>query len=122
NDTCPPHEHWPRGKGRIFQITSVPPALEQFGFGPRIEDDMRRAVEGSSHDELTFGFPFYCRAILCAVDFSIFLSSMGVLLLFQFVDKFVQFVEACGPELAVALDPCRLLLQCASAELQVRTR
>src|SRR5215468_12101026 len=42
-----------------------------------------------------------------------FLSSIGFLLLFQFLDKLVQLVEACGPELAVPLDQCRLFLQSA---------
>src|SRR5215831_10458821 len=42
-----------------------------------------------------------------------FLSSIGFLLLFQFLDKLVQLVKACGPALAVPLDPCRLFLQSA---------
>src|SRR5687768_14525256 len=40
-------------------------------------------------------------------------SSIDFLPPFQFLDNLVQRVEACVPELAVALDPCRLLLQCA---------
>src|SRR4029434_4264662 len=39
------------------------------------------------------------------------------LLPFQFLDNVVQLVEACLPELAVPLDPCRLFLQSAQAEL-----
>src|SRR4029434_5728402 len=45
------------------------------------------------------------------------LASIDLLLLFQFLNNFVQFVEACVPELAVPLDPCRLFLQSAHAEL-----
>src|ERR1700677_4690825 len=45
------------------------------------------------------------------------LASIDLLLPFQFLDNLVQLVEACVPELAVALDPCRLLLQSAQAEL-----
>src|SRR5262245_48565991 len=44
------------------------------------------------------------------------LASIDLLLPFQFLDNLVQFVEARGPELAVLLDPCRLLLQSARAE------
>src|SRR6202035_3345788 len=46
-----------------------------------------------------------------------FLASIDLLLPFQFLDNLVQLVEACGPELAVPLDPCRLFLQPAQAEL-----
>src|SRR5579863_241053 len=45
------------------------------------------------------------------------LASIYLLLPFQFLDYLVQLVEACVPELAVPLDPCRLLLQSAQAEL-----
>src|SRR5882757_1958380 len=44
------------------------------------------------------------------------LSSIHLLLPFQFLDNLVQRVEACVPELAVPLDPCRLFLQSAQAE------
>src|ERR1700730_11016148 len=44
------------------------------------------------------------------------LASIGLLLPFQFLDNFVQLVEACVPELAVPLDPCRLFFQSAQAE------
>src|SRR5262247_1380544 len=44
------------------------------------------------------------------------LASIDLLLPFQFLDDLVQLVEACVPELAVPLDPCRLFLQSASAE------
>src|SRR6202453_969826 len=44
------------------------------------------------------------------------LASIDFLLPFQFLDNLVQLVEACVPELAVALDPCRLFLQSAPAE------
>src|SRR6202012_1124708 len=46
-----------------------------------------------------------------------FPASIDLLLPFQFLDNLVQFVEACVPELAVPLDPCRLFLQSAQAEL-----
>src|SRR4029453_15561993 len=45
------------------------------------------------------------------------LASIDLLLPFQFLNNLVQLVEACVPELAVPLDPCRLRLQSAQAEL-----
>src|SRR5271163_3762042 len=45
------------------------------------------------------------------------LTSIDLLLPFQFLDNLVQLVEACVPELAAPLDPCRLFLQSAQAEL-----
>src|SRR4029077_4540001 len=45
------------------------------------------------------------------------LASIDLLLPFQFLDNLVQLVEACVPELAVPLDPCRLFIQSAQAEL-----
>src|SRR5215510_11912795 len=45
------------------------------------------------------------------------LASIGLLLPFQFLYNLVQLVEARVPELAVPLDPCRLLLQSARTEL-----
>src|SRR5450755_1577352 len=45
------------------------------------------------------------------------LASIDLLLPSQFLDNLVQLVEACVPELAVPLDPCRLFLQSAQAEL-----
>src|ERR1700761_562951 len=45
------------------------------------------------------------------------LASIDHLLPFQFLDNLVQLVEACVPELAVPLDPCRLFVQSAQAEL-----
>src|SRR6187200_1782058 len=44
-------------------------------------------------------------------------ASIDLLLPFQFLDNPVQLVEACVPKLAVPLDPCRLFLQSAEAEL-----
>src|SRR5271170_2314173 len=46
-----------------------------------------------------------------------FPASIDFLLPFQFLDNLVQLVEACAPELAVPLDPFRLFLQSAQAEL-----
>src|SRR4029434_3295312 len=43
-------------------------------------------------------------------------ASIDLLLPFQFLDNVVQLVEACLPELAVPLDPCRLFLQSTRAE------
>src|SRR6187402_2612602 len=51
------------------------------------------------------------------VDSLCLLSSIDLLLPFEFLDNLVQLVEACVPELAVPLDPCRLFLQSAQAEL-----
>src|SRR5207342_603419 len=45
------------------------------------------------------------------------LASIDLLLPFQFLDNLVQLVEACVPELAIPLEPCRLFLQSARAEL-----
>src|SRR4026208_1669560 len=45
------------------------------------------------------------------------LASIDLLLPFQFLDNRVQLVEACVPELAVPLDPGRLVLQPAQAGL-----
>src|SRR5678815_4050804 len=44
------------------------------------------------------------------------LASIDLLLPFQFFDNIVQRFEACGPELAVPLDPCRLFFQSVQAE------
>src|SRR6187401_2044027 len=44
------------------------------------------------------------------------LASIDLLLPFQFLNNLVQLVEACVPDLAVPLDPCRLFLQSAQAE------
>src|SRR4029453_9009544 len=44
-------------------------------------------------------------------------ASIDLLLPFQFLNNLVQLVEACVPALAVPLDPCRLFLQSAPAEL-----
>src|SRR5262245_50192640 len=45
------------------------------------------------------------------------LASIDLLLPFQLLDNLVQLVEACVPELAVLLDPCRRFLQLMRAEL-----
>src|SRR3954463_14686264 len=39
------------------------------------------------------------------------LLSIEFFLPFQFLDNLVQLIEACFPELAVSVDPCRLFLQ-----------
>src|ERR687888_2044447 len=44
------------------------------------------------------------------------LTSIDLLLPFQFFNNLVQLVEACVPEMAVSLDPCTFLLQSARAE------
>src|SRR4029434_5690145 len=44
------------------------------------------------------------------------LASIDLLLPFQFFNNLVQLVEACVPEPAVPLEPCRLLIQSAGAE------
>src|SRR6188768_3408141 len=51
------------------------------------------------------------------VDSLPLLASIDLLLPFQFLDNLVQLVEPSIPELAVPLEPCRLLLQSAQAEL-----
>src|SRR4026207_1871062 len=45
------------------------------------------------------------------------LASIDLLLAFQFLDNLVQLVEARVPELVVPLDPCRLFLTSAQAQL-----
>src|SRR4026209_1457362 len=56
------------------------------------------------------------RFFMAVVSLSPF-GSIDLLLPFQFLDNIVQLVEACVPELAVPLDPRRLFLQSAQAEL-----
>ena len=43
-------------------------------------------------------------------------ASIDLLLPIQFLDNLVQLVEACIPELAVLLDPCRRFFESARAE------
>src|SRR6187397_2121419 len=45
------------------------------------------------------------------------LASIDLLLPLEFLNNRVQLVETCVPELAVPLDPCRLFIQSAHAEL-----
>src|SRR5690606_41550254 len=45
-----------------------------------------------------------------------FLASIDLLLAIEFLDDLVQLVEACGPELAVSLDPFGFFLEPAAAE------
>src|SRR5262245_37209737 len=52
-----------------------------------------------------------------AVGSSSLFASIDLLLPFQFLDNLVQLVEACVAKLVVPLDPCRLFLQSAQAEL-----
>src|SRR5215813_6671558 len=47
------------------------------------------------------------------------LASIDLLLPFQFFDDLVQRVEACVPELAVLVDPCRHFFQSAQTKLAV---
>src|SRR5262245_10212315 len=56
------------------------------------------------------------RFFIGVASFSL-LASIGLLLPFQFLDDLVQLVEACVPELAIPLDPGRLFLQSARADL-----
>src|SRR6478672_7817365 len=56
------------------------------------------------------------RLFMAVGSLSLF-ASIDLLLPFQFLDNLVQLVEACVPELAVPLDPRRLFLQPAQAEL-----
>src|SRR5580704_15825049 len=44
------------------------------------------------------------------------LASTNLLLPFQFLDNPIELIEACVPELAVPLNPCRLFLQPVQAE------
>src|SRR3954469_24198266 len=55
--------------------------------------------------------------IFISMDTLYLLPSIDLLLPFQFLDTLVQLVETCVPELAVPLEPCRLVLQSARAEL-----
>src|SRR5262245_66547201 len=45
------------------------------------------------------------------------LASIDLLLPLQFLDNLIQLVEACVPELVIPLDPGRLILQSALADL-----
>src|SRR5207253_9749713 len=40
-----------------------PPTLEQFWFAPRFEDDVRRGIERSRHDEFAVGLAFHGGAV-----------------------------------------------------------
>src|SRR6476660_730193 len=71
-----------------------------------------RVVTSSRSDFRSTVVPFFM-----GVGSLAFLASIDLLLPFQFFDNLVQLVEACVPELAVPLDPCRLFLQSAQAEL-----
>src|SRR5579863_8971684 len=53
--------------------------------------------------------------LFAGLDSPSLLASIDLLPPFQFLDNLVQLVEACGPELAIALDPRRLFLQPAQA-------
>src|SRR5262245_40753152 len=54
--------------------------------------------------------------LLMGEDSPSFFAFIDLLLLFQILDDLVQLIEACFPELAVALNPCRLFLKYASGE------
>src|SRR6185503_881313 len=71
-----------------------------------------RVVTSSRSDFRSTVVPFFM-----GVGSLSFLASIDLLLPFQFFDNLVQLLEACVPELAVPLDPCRLFLQSAQAEL-----
>jgi hypothetical protein len=97
-----------------------PPPFEQLGLGPRLvrAGPLKVRVTTSSRSDFrsTFvGFFMGAGSLsrLAPIDF--FLSP-------QFLDNVVQRIEACLPELAVLLNPCRLFFQSVSAELSVRTR
>src|SRR5882724_11346445 len=55
--------------------------------------------------------------LLMGVGSRSLLASIDLLLPFQFLDNLVQLVEACVPQLAVPLDPRRLILQPAPPQL-----
>src|SRR6476660_5509997 len=71
-----------------------------------------RVVTSSRSDFRSTVVPFFT-----GVGSLSLLASIDLLLPFQFFDNLVQLLEACLPELAVPLDPCRLFLQSAQAEL-----
>src|ERR671911_3149242 len=71
-----------------------------------------RVVTSSRSDFRSTVVPFFM-----GVGSLSFLASIDLLLPFQFFDNLVQLLEARVPELAVPLDPCRLFLQSAQAEL-----
>src|SRR4029434_10852118 len=71
-----------------------------------------RVVTSSRSDFRSTVVPFFM-----GVGSLSLLASIDLLLPFQFLDNLVQLVEPCVPELAVPLDPCRLFVQSAQAEL-----
>src|SRR5215217_7457716 len=71
-----------------------------------------RVVTSSRSDFRSTVVPFFMGAGSLSL-----LASIDLLLPFQFLDNLVQLVEACVPELAIPLDPCRLFLQRVPAEL-----
>src|SRR3954464_12426462 len=70
-----------------------------------------RVVTSSRSDFRSTVVPFF----MGVGSLSLF-ASIDLLLLLQFLDNLVQLVEACVPELAVPLDPCRRFVQPAPAE------
>src|SRR5262249_26032797 len=88
----------------------------QLGPGPRFEDEACRTVEGACDHELALGLSLRRRLVLHGISSLSLPATIGLFPSFQFLDDLVQLVEACGPELAIALDPCRLLLQWARPE------
>jgi hypothetical protein len=85
---------------RRIGLRNVIRILDAVGRGERF-DDAYRTISGEN---------------LGAGSLSL-LASINLLLPFQFLDNLVQLVEPCIPELSVPLDPCRLLIQSAQAEL-----
>src|SRR6188768_3737721 len=71
-----------------------------------------RVVTSSRSDFRSTVVPFFMGAGSLSL-----LASIDLLLPFQFLDNLVQLVEPCVPELAVPLDPRRLFIQSAQAEL-----
>ncbi len=71
-----------------------PPALEEFGLRPRLENDARGAVHGSRDDDLTVRLPLHRRAVLHRVASLSLLAFIDLLLVFEIRDNLVQLVEA----------------------------
>src|SRR5690348_9777087 len=63
SDTRPRRAHPCRMRPATCPPTSEPTTLEQFWFAPRFEDDVRRGIERSRHDEFAVGLAFHGGAV-----------------------------------------------------------
>ena len=94
------------------QRLGSPPALEQFGLRPRVEDDAGRAIERARHDQLAFGLALdggaarvlslrrrrSCSAIQLKIDSNRPRTGLRASVSSQLTD--MQLADVCPPNLA----------------------